>query len=179
MDDAPRNTIGVVEEIQALTDGKAIQHCIQCGMCTATCPVAETVPGFSPRRIIARALLDIDEELLGSDEIWYCARCQQCVASCRKDIGPGDIITAIRTIAIRRGFKKTAGARHTLAFLRHIGRKGKLNEAVLTFRTLKMSTVKMVPYAMRMLAKGKVPPPVTKRIEGIDEVRSLIEEYKA
>lgn len=168
---------GLPGDVAAMPDGKEIDHCIQCGMCTATCPVAEAVPGFSPRQLIARALMNLDEELLASDEIWYCARCLQCVAMCRKNIRPGDIITAIRTVAIRRGYRKTAGARHTLAFLADIAKKGKLNEATLTFKTLGWSTVTMVPYAMRLMAKGKIPSPIVKEIEGMDEVRALIEEY--
>ncbi|MFH1533296.1 MAG: 4Fe-4S dicluster domain-containing protein [Pseudomonadota bacterium] len=177
MSGAAENKRGLPGEVAALPDGKDIDHCIQCGMCTATCPVADAVPGFSPRQLIARALMNLDEELLASDEIWYCARCQQCVAICRKNIRPGDIITAIRIIALQRGYLKTAGARHTLAFLADIGRKGKLNEALLAFRTLHFSTVKMVPYAMRMLGKGKLPSPIVKKIEGLDEVKALIEEY--
>ncbi len=169
---------GLPGEVAALPDGKDIDHCIQCGMCTATCPVAEAVPGFSPRQIIARTLMNLGEELLASDEIWYCARCQQCVATCRKDIRPGDIITALRIIAIRMGYRKTAGARHTLAFLGDIKKKGKLNEATLAFKTLGMSTITMVPYAMRMMLKGKIPSPIVKKIEGLDEVRALVEEYR-
>ena len=178
MGENSENSRGFVGEVAALPDGKDIDHCIQCGMCTATCPVAEAVPGFSPRQLIARALLNLDKELLASDEIWYCARCQQCVANCRKDIRPGDIITALRIIAIRMGYRKTAGAKHALAFLGDIARKGKLNEATLTMKTLGWGTVTMVPYAMRMMFKGKVPSPFVKKIEGLDQVRSLIEEYK-
>ena len=99
MGDSAENDRGFIGEVTALPDGKDVDHCIQCGMCTATCPVAEAVPGFSPRQLIARALMNLDKELLASDEIWYCARCQQCVANCRKDIRPGDIITALRIIA--------------------------------------------------------------------------------
>lgn len=169
---------GLVGEVAALPDGKEILSCIQCGMCTATCPVAEAVPGFSPREIIARALLNLEQELLASDEIWYCARCQECVAVCRKNIRPGDIITAIRTVALSRAHRKSPGARHTVAFLSDIRKKGKLNEATLPLKTLGWSSFSMAPYALRLLLKRKVPPPMTKTIEGIDEVRSLIEEYK-
>lgn len=173
-----RHDRGLAGDVAATPDGKDLDHCIQCGMCTATCPVAEAVPGFSPRQIVARTILDLADELLASDEIWYCARCQQCVASCRKNIRPADVITAIRTEALRRGNRDTAGARHTMAFLSDLGGKGKLNEALLTFRTLRWSTFKMIPYAMRMLARGKIPPPIVKEIEGMDEVQALIEEFR-
>lgn len=166
------------QEIAALPEGKDIDKCIQCGMCAASCAVSAALPDFSPRRIIARVLLGLKDEVLASDEIWYCARCQYCVANCRKDIHPGDIITAIRTLALREGRKETEGARHTLAFLEDISAAGKLNEAFLPLKTLRLSIIKLVPYAVRMLAKGKVPPLLVKSIDGLDEVRALIKEYR-
>jgi heterodisulfide reductase subunit C len=168
---------GLPGEIAALPDGRDIDRCIQCGMCTASCPVSAAVPGYSPRQMVARALLGL-EELLASEEIWYCARCQQCVATCRKDVRPADVITAVRDIALKRGYKGTEGARHTLAFMTSIASKGKLNEAMLPLRTLHLSAVKLLPYAARMLAKGKVPSPFLGKIEGIEEVRALVEEYR-
>lgn len=167
-----------VNEIAALEDGKDILKCIQCGTCTSSCAVARHVKGFRPRKIIAKALLGLKDEVLSSDEIWYCARCQYCTANCRKDIKPGDIITAIRTIAIRKGFKKSAGARHTLAFLNDLKSKGKLDEAFLPLKTLRLGTIKLLPYAVRMIAKGKVPMPLMKSIKGMDEIRELIKEFK-
>jgi heterodisulfide reductase subunit C len=167
-----------VNEIAAAPGGKDIKKCIQCGTCTSSCAIREKAPGFNPRKIIAKAILGLKDEVLSSDEIWYCARCQYCIANCRKDISPGDIITAIRTVAIREGYKETQGARHTLAFLEDIKSKGKLNEATLPLKTLRLNTIKLVPYALRMLRRGKVPPPFVKSIDGLGEVIELIEEFK-
>ena len=178
MSENAANTRGLPGEVVALPDGRELDHCIQCGMCTASCPVAELVPGYSPRQLVARALLGL-EDVLASDDIWLCARCQECVAVCRKNIRPGDIITALRILALQRGHKQSAGAKHTLAFLASIQKKGKLNEATLPLRTLGLGgTMKLVPYAMRMMGRGKLPPMVVKPIEGLDEVRALVEEYK-
>lgn len=169
---------GFADEIAALESGRDILKCIQCGTCTASCAVAEHVEGFSPRKIIAKALLGLEDDVLSSDEIWYCARCQYCVANCKKDIRPGDIITAIRTIAIKEGKKETAGARHTLAFLGDLRKKGKLDEAMLPIKTLGLRAFKLIPYAVRMLSKGKVPMPIFKTIDGMDEIRQLIEDFE-
>lgn len=165
------------KEIASLEGGKDIEKCIQCGTCTSSCAMTAVDPGFNPRKMIAKALLGLKEEVLASDEIWYCARCQYCIANCKKDISPGSIITAIRNIAIKEGYKETAGARHTLAFLSDLRSKGKLNEAFLPLKTLRLNTIKMIPYAIRMLKKGKVPSPFLKSIDGLEEVRGLIEEY--
>jgi succinate dehydrogenase / fumarate reductase, iron-sulfur subunit len=167
-----------VDEIAELEDGREIRRCLQCGICSASCPVRELVPAFNPQRVIARILLGLKSEVLSSDEIWFCARCQSCTANCRKDIKPGDIITAVRTIAIREGYRESAGARHTLAFLQDIRRHGEINEAILPLKTLGLwGTLRMLPYGLRMLIKGKAPSPFVKPVKGLREVQSLIDHF--
>jgi len=168
-----------IDDLAALEDGREIRQCIQCGMCSASCPVREVVPSFSPQRLIAKILLGLKEEVLASDEIWFCARCNYCTANCRKNIRPGDIITAVRTLALREGYTETSGARHTLAFLKDISAHGELNESLLPLRTLGLfESLKLLPYGIRMLAKGKVPLPFVESIEGMKEVQALIDEFQ-
>ena len=169
---------GFVDEIVALDGGKDIRQCIQCGICSSSCPVRELVPSFSPQRLIAKVLLGLKQEVLASDEIWFCARCNYCTANCRKNIHPGDVITAIRTLALREGYRETAGARHTLAFLQDIDSRGELNEATLPLKTLGLlETLKLIPYGIRMLVKGKAPSPFIESVDGMAEVKALIEEF--
>jgi len=166
-------------EVAALEDGKGIKQCLQCGICSASCPVREIVPTFNPRRVIAKILLGLKQEVLASEEIWFCARCQQCTANCHKNIKPGDIITAARTLALREGHRETAGAKHTLAFLKDIASHGELNEATLPIRTLGLfATLKLIPYGFQLLLKGKAPSPLIDTIDGMPEVKALIEEFK-
>lgn len=173
-----RLNAGFVDEIAALDDGKDIRQCIQCGICSSSCPVRELVPSFSPQRLIAKALLGLKEEVLASDEIWFCARCNYCTANCRKDVRPGDVIGAIRTLALREGYRQTAGARHTLAFLQDINRHGELNEATLPLKTLGLvETLKLIPYGIRMMVKGKAPSPFVESVDGMREVKALIDEF--
>ena len=39
-------------------------YCLDCGVCTGSCPVSRVFPEFSPRQIIERSLYEL-EELLG------------------------------------------------------------------------------------------------------------------
>ncbi|HJN52161.1 MAG: 4Fe-4S dicluster domain-containing protein [Pseudomonadales bacterium] len=165
-------------EVAALEDGKGIKQCLQCGVCSSSCPVRALLPTFDPRRLIAKILLGLKEEVLASDEIWFCARCQQCTANCHKNIRPGDIITAVRTLSLREGYRKTAGAKHTLAFLQDMARHGELNEATLPVKTLGVfGTLKLIPYGVQLLLKGKVPSPLIGSIDDVKEVQALIEEF--
>ena len=164
------------QEISALPSGKDIQKCIQCGTCSATCPVFRYNPQGNPRKIIAQALLGLKEEVIRSEMIWLCAKCQSCVAKCHKDVSPGEIIGAIRTIAIREG-AGGAGVRHSRAFGKDIYRFGKLNEMTLPLVTLRHNIAKMFPLALKMFLRGKLPPVLPKRTEGIEQVRRLFARF--
>jgi|TARA_B100000315_G_scaffold260935_2_gene327794 heterodisulfide reductase subunit C len=178
MTEATRLDNNFAAEVAGLEDGKGIKQCIQCGVCSSSCPVRALLPAFNPRRLIAKILLGMKEEVLASEEIWFCARCQQCTANCHKSIKPGDIITAVRTLALREGHTQTAGAKHTLAFLKDIKRHGELDEATLPVKTLGiLGTMKLIPYGLQMLRKGKVPSPLFGSIDAMREVRALIDEF--
>lgn len=163
------------DEIARQDYGKEIKKCIQCGTCSSGCLVESVVPGFNPRKIIAKALLGMRKEVLGSEEIWECARCYICTAHCKKNIRPGDVIKAIRMIAIKEGHTNNKGARHAFAFYHDIKKYGKLNEAMLPFNTQGVHVLKMTPFAVKMILKGKSPSPVMKKIKDIKQVEKLYE----
>ena len=164
------------KEISALPSGKDINKCIQCGTCTASCPVFRYNAQGNPRKIIAQALLGLKEEVIHSEMIWLCAKCQSCIVKCHKEVSPGEIIGAIRTIAIREG-AGGAGVRHSKAFGRDIYRFGKLNETTLPLVTLRHNIAKMIPFALKMLLRGKLPPVLPKRTKGIEQVRRLFARF--
>ncbi|MBW1917629.1 MAG: 4Fe-4S dicluster domain-containing protein [Deltaproteobacteria bacterium] len=78
-------------------------RCFSCGVCTATCPVSEIEPSFSPSRIIRQVLYGLREPLLSSPALWYCARCANCSFQCPQDVRFLDIIQGLRNMARRSG----------------------------------------------------------------------------
>ncbi|MDI6852029.1 MAG: 4Fe-4S dicluster domain-containing protein [Deltaproteobacteria bacterium] len=79
-------------------------RCFSCGVCTATCPVSEIEPEFSPSLIIRRILYGMKKELLASPALWYCARCANCSFQCPQDVRFMDIVRGLRTMAVREEF---------------------------------------------------------------------------
>jgi heterodisulfide reductase subunit C len=79
-------------------------RCFSCGVCTATCPVSEIEPDFSPSLIIRRILYGMKRELLASPSLWYCARCANCSFQCPQDVRFMDIVQGLRNMALREGF---------------------------------------------------------------------------
>ncbi len=91
------------EELAREPGCQHLLRCFACGVCTATCPVAEIETEFSPSRIIRQILYGMKEKLLASPSLWYCARCAQCSFSCPQDVRFLDIIQGLRNLAVQQG----------------------------------------------------------------------------
>jgi heterodisulfide reductase subunit D len=59
-----------------------IDYCMECGVCTGSCPVSRVIETFSPRQMIKRALLDQDESVLHGKDLWACLTCARCSVRC-------------------------------------------------------------------------------------------------
>jgi heterodisulfide reductase subunit C len=90
-------------EVAAEPGAGELQRCFACGVCTGSCPVSEIEPRFSPSRIMRMVLLGMRDEVLGGDEIWYCAQCFSCSFHCPQEVHFADVIKALRHLARRDG----------------------------------------------------------------------------
>ncbi len=87
-------------------------RCFACGVCTATCPVSEIEPTFSPSQIIRQILYGLRAQLLSSPALWYCARCARCSFQCPQEVRFLDIVQGLRNIALRDGLIDQAAVTH-------------------------------------------------------------------
>ncbi len=103
---------------------EGMKGCINCGTCTAICPAA-AVSNYDPR-IIVDTVQNADERdienLLKSDEIWYCGECLSCKTRCPRDNTPCYIVQALRSLSIETGlFMKSKEGQKQLAIKRTVG----------------------------------------------------------
>ena len=80
---------------------EGVLKCVQCGMCTSTCPAARH-SNYNPREIIER-VLDGDEAIIGDDEIWNCFYCYTCHSVCPVGNSVCEVNQIIKQIAISKG----------------------------------------------------------------------------
>jgi heterodisulfide reductase subunit D len=80
-----------------------VLRCLECGKCTAICPIARHDGGFSPRVTVGRALMRHDEALLRDDRLWTCLNCLQCSQVCPAAVDYSSLTTAVRAEARRLG----------------------------------------------------------------------------
>lgn len=88
-----------LEEIERIPGGGRLNQCIQCGTCTASCPVSYAMD-LTPRQMIGMFRAGAIEELLESRSIWVCASCYHCTLRCPAQIQITDLIYALKRIAI-------------------------------------------------------------------------------
>lgn len=84
--------------------GENIKVCFACGVCTASCPVAEVKEEFNPRKIVHMILLGMKDKVLSSDLIWFCETCYTCSFYCPQDVKFANIMQALRNISAREGY---------------------------------------------------------------------------
>ncbi len=112
------------------------------------------------------------------NNLWKCIHCNQCSSKCPKGIPVSQEISFLRRAALAMGEDKSMGARHAYAFRDDIVKTGMLNEAMLAVKTegLVGTAKNRVPFAMRMVAAGKMNPLHAlggKPVNGIQDVRKL------
>lgn len=93
--------------------GENATVCYQCGTCTGGCPQGKR-NALRTRKIMRMVALGLKDQLLKSDEIWYCSTCYTCTDRCPRHVKPTDVIIALRNMATRqhivpKNFLQTAG----------------------------------------------------------------------
>ena len=78
-----------------------VLKCVQCGMCTSTCPAARHSK-YNPRDIIER-VLEGDETIIEDDCIWDCFYCYTCHSVCPVGNSVCEVNQILKQIAIESG----------------------------------------------------------------------------
>lgn len=92
------------DEIARKIGLEEIKPCYSCGSCTGACPVREVEEDFDPRLIIHMIVLGLRKEVLSSDLIWFCCRCNSCYFVCPQGIRFSRIAGELQKIALEEGF---------------------------------------------------------------------------
>ncbi|MDY6796254.1 MAG: hydrogenase iron-sulfur subunit [Actinomycetota bacterium] len=131
-------------DFEELVEATGVLNCLECGKCTASCPVARRDPTFSPRRIIERALEDLADEVETDRLLWSCLTCEMCEQRCPSGVQFCDFVRGARAEARRIG--SLGRASHTgvaLDLMRIQGEKG-----------LKQNRLRAYPEGLKMKTKA-------------------------
>ena len=171
-----------LDEISSIPGGEKIRHCIQCGTCSASCPMVFKME-HSPRKIFAMAKAGMRKEVLSSNTIWYCVSCYSCHVRCPRGIKLTDIMYILKRLSIRYGMSShgTASPALSSTFASLVNKYGRNHETELIMRffikTNPLNLLRMLPLGLKLFLKGRMPVfPHRLKKTGLEEIKAIIKE---
>lgn len=179
---APAADVSFINEVCSIPGGEAINSCIQCGVCTGSCPTASRWD-YPPRRVIAMVRAGLRDEVLSSNSMWFCVSCYSCTVRCPRDIKPADIMHALEIIAIRSG-KSTKQSRTPIMYqcfvdsARGNGRVYELGMMIKLFlKTNPFSALKLAPVGLGLFFHKRLPL-TPSRIKGMSDLKAILKKAR-
>ncbi|MEM3526183.1 MAG: 4Fe-4S dicluster domain-containing protein [Candidatus Jordarchaeaceae archaeon] len=90
-------------ELSKNSEIENLMLCMQCGTCTADCPVARFSSTYRPLKILRMALLGMRSSVLSANELWLCASCYTCTDRCPRGVEFASVLRALRNRAVEEG----------------------------------------------------------------------------
>jgi NADPH-dependent glutamate synthase beta subunit-like oxidoreductase len=89
-----------------ILDAEKLKYCFECGICTASCSMAEMLGNdYNPRALLEQVYLN-PESILSLDELWLCGWCYRCQKRCPQGLKLPEIFLSLRLIAKEHGGTK-------------------------------------------------------------------------
>ncbi len=170
-----------IEEVAATPGGENILACIQCGVCTGSCPMADEME-YPPRKIIAMTRAGMRDDVLSSSSMWHCLSCYMCTARCPRSIKPTELAHALESLATQQGFniKKTRTPAMYRSFVSSIKGNGRVHEFGMMvwfyLTTNPLAPMKLLPLLISLIRHGRLsllPHPA----KGTKELKKILRKF--
>lgn len=163
--------------------GERIRHCLQCGLCSGSCPLSLYMD-YTPRRLMHLSREGFKEEVLSSFTIWLCTCCYACMVECPKNINITHLMYALKERAIREGFYPKGFPIPVMAreFAKMVRGSGRITESWLVLRVwLRTSLLRlfgMSKLGLRLFRAGRMPLR-RERVQNRKQMVALIDSVEA
>lgn len=170
-----------LDEVCSTPGGESTRWCMQCGMCSASCPNVAQMD-YSPRKTIALIRAGRRHDVLTSNSMWVCASCYLCTVRCPQDVTITDLMHALERLAVRHGLHSGhATPAMYRAFVDSIKSNGRVHElGMMKFylKTNPFAALKMLPVGLRLLSHGRMPLK-GRKIKGTRQLKTMMEKAEA
>ncbi len=171
-----------VDEVAAEPGGEKINECIQCGVCSGSCPTVEWWE-YPPRKIIAMIRAGKRDKVLSSTSAFNCVTCYLCTVRCPRGIKPSQLIHAVEAIAEREGYKPKTPSLTLHRGLRDSMKRGRIWEFSVAisfyFKTNIFEGLRMMPVAWSLISRGLMPVFPPRKVKGSKEVTAIMKAVTA
>lgn len=96
---AQKVSMNSIEKINDLS-GENVKVCMQCGTCTAACPMADEMD-FFPRKVMHYSQFGLLKNMEDINTYWKCASCHSCSVRCPRGIDIAKVMEALRLLVLR------------------------------------------------------------------------------
>jgi len=180
---------GFLEEAYSVPGGESVRWCVQCGMCSGSCPNA-TLMDYSPRGIIALIRAGQRHDVLASNSMWICASCYLCTVRCPKDVKITELMHTLERLSAYYGLtnKRVLTSAMYKAFVNSVKSNGRVYElgmmmkfylsTLLTGKINPFALIKMLPLALKLMLHGRMSIKPTK-IKGSKQLKTIVERAQA
>jgi len=157
----PELTQEFIDEIKLIPNGDRILECIQCGICSASCPVSFAMD-YTPRQIWELLRSGQLRKALDSHTVWLCSSCYKCAVRCSTGIPFADVMHGIKRLGVKKKLNKKGinGPVWSSTFLSNVRRFGKITDiaVMLQFMMKKqpLRILTIIPESLKMFFKGRV-----------------------
>lgn len=90
--------------LKNLLDAEKLEHCNECGICTASCPVVKLIQKHYNPRILLQKIFHELNKTITEVEPWLCAWCNRCHEQCPQGLNLPEIFLLTRDLAAERGY---------------------------------------------------------------------------
>ena len=95
------------EALERLLDVEKLKYCFECGICTASCSMAEMLgDDYNPRELLEEIVLS-PKTVLNSQGLWFCAWCYRCHSRCPQALRLPEIFLFLRSAAVKHEYKQS------------------------------------------------------------------------
>jgi quinone-modifying oxidoreductase subunit QmoC len=119
-----------LSEVEAnVEEGEWVKMCMQCGVCAGSCPLGDAWE-HTPQKIFMMIRAGKRDEVLGSDSMWMCTSCYNCIVRCPRELPITHIMHGLAHYAKRLGIapKEQPTVKFAQLFWDNLMKKGRVNE---------------------------------------------------
>jgi len=171
-----------VSEVAAVPGGENVYHCIQCGVCSGTCPAAGEME-YPPRKMIALIRAGMRDRVLASSSMWNCLSCYMCTVRCPRGVKPTELAHALESLAEKQGYKVRGTNTPTMyrSFVDSIKGNGRVHEFGMMLKyyltTNPLAALKMLTVDLALFLHKRMPL-LPKKVKGKEDLSLMLRKFR-